>query len=150
MTATIMDVIIIISAISATVGAVYSYKTFWVAKSPKIVIETPFNNSLEIRNIGTDIAKNIQEKSDLLKDLPDELWNFAGPIDYLRVKSPGISKAISFKENKVIQPSTFAIIRFEYENTNGNKFYSEIRVERTQNPSQLYFIAPRLIQWGRI
>ena len=59
---TTMDGIIIISAISATVGAFYAYKTFWAAKSPKIVIEIFFNNSLEVRNIGTDMAKNIKEK----------------------------------------------------------------------------------------
>ncbi len=151
MTINITTIIIAsISAFFAVFAAIYAYKTYWSSKSPKIVIETPFNNSLEIRNIGTDIAKNIQEKGELLKDVPSELWNFAGPIDYIRVKSPGISKAVSFKDNKMPQPSTFAIIRFEYENINGNNFYSEIRVERTQCFPQIYFSAPRLIKWGRI
>jgi len=151
MTINITTIIIAsISAFFAVFGAIYSYKTYWASKSPKIVIETLFNNSLEIRNIGTDIAKNIQEKGGLLGGVPGELWNFAGPIDYIKVKNPGISKGVNFKSSKILQPSEFAVIHFEYENINGSRFYSEIKVERTQNPSQIYFNEPRLIKWGRI
>ncbi|OGC47098.1 MAG: hypothetical protein A3A94_03575 [Candidatus Portnoybacteria bacterium RIFCSPLOWO2_01_FULL_43_11] len=151
MTINIITIIIAsISALSAFFAAIFAYRTYWVLKSPKVVIETPFNNSLGIRNIGTDIAKNIQEKDGLLKDVPSELWNFVGPIDYLRVKSPGISKIISFKDDKMLQPSRSVIIHFEYENTNGNRFYSKIKVERAQNLSLIYFNTPQLIKWGKI
>ncbi len=145
-----MDGIIIISAISATVGAFYAYKTFWAAKSPKIVIEIFFNNSLEVRNIGTDMAKNIKEKRGLLRDTPEQLWNFAGPLDYIREKNPGIWETANFKDDKMPKPSTSVIICFEYANTDGKIFYSEIKVDRAQSPSQIYFSASNLIKWGRI
>jgi len=151
MTINITTIIIAsISAFFAVFSSIYAYKTYWSNKSPKIVIETPFNNSLEIRNIGTDIAKNIQEKSELLREVPNELWNFAGPIDYIRVKSPGISKAISFEDNKMPEPSASVIIHFEYKNTDGDGFYSAIKIERARTQSQIYFNAPYLIKWGRI
>ncbi len=143
---------IILGSISifTTIFAVYySHKTYWTSRSPKIVIETLFNSSLEIRNIGTDIAKNLKEKSGLLKDLPAELWNFVGPIDYLRVKNSGISKTMNFQDGKIPQSSTSVLIRFEYENTDGDKFYSEIIIKRGKPTQQVWFDASQLKKWGR-
>lgn len=146
----IMNIVIIISAVSAVIAAIYAYKNYWTSKSPKIVIEIPFNNSLEIRNVGTDIAKNIKEKSNLLRDVPTELWNFTGPIDYIRIKSPGISKTANFQNNKIPKPSTSTLIRFEYENTDGDKFCSEIVIDRNQSDSQIYFNIFQPIKWRRM
>lgn len=148
-TSTIVTIILsTITIIIALVGVYYSREA--CKNKPKIIIESPYNDSLEIRNIGDDIARNIKEKSNLLKDIPGELFNYTGPIDYPRVKSPGISKTISFQDSKVPKPSTSTLIEFEYENTDGNRFYSQIMVNRNKSIQQIYFSASRLIKWGRL
>lgn len=138
-----------ISTIAAVVAAYYAYKAYFANKIPKLVLEAPLNGSLQLRNIGTDVAKNITEPTNMFRDVPNELWNFNGPIDYLRVKSPGIHRQIDFHDKKLIQPSTSTVVRFEYENSDGNSFYSEIEVERGPATQQLWFNIPVLNGSGR-
>lgn len=145
------DIIIgIISTVAAIIAACYAYKAYLAGKSPKLVIETPFNSSLQIRNIGTEIAKNIKETTGMFRDVPIELWNFNGPIDYLRVKSPGIFRQIDFNDSKLIKPQEAVVVRFEYENSDGDKFFSEIRVECGVFIQQLYFKTTALVNSGKI
>lgn len=143
-------VIGIISALAAIAAAFYSYKAYLAGKSPKLVMETPDNAGLFLRNVGTDVAKNIKETTNMFRDTPTELWNFNGPIDYIRVKSPGTSKMINFYDEKRIQPSAFTVVRFEYENSDADKFYSEIKVERGNPTQQVYFSTPTLVGWGKL
>lgn len=149
-----IDLILIITGVAtlfvALITEFYSRKTYDNQKSPKIVIEAPFNDSLHVRNIGNDTAKNIKEITNMFRDIPFELWNFNGPIDYIRIKSPNISKMINFHDQKLIQPSNSVVVRFEYENSDGNKFYSEIRVERGSQTQQIYFYAPNLVKWDKV
>jgi len=139
-----------ISALAAISALIYGIKNYLAMVSPRIVIESPFNSSLEIRNIGTGLAINIKETSGLLNGVPEELWNSTGPLDYQRVKNPPtIAKAVNFRGDKKPEPSASVIIRLEYENTNGNKFYSEIKVTRGYQTDQAYFSTPNLIRWKR-
>lgn len=114
------------------------------------MIETPDNTSLFLRNVGTNTAKNIKETTKLFRDVPTEIWNFNGPIDYIRINSPGTARIINFYDSRRIKPSTSAVVRFEYENSNGDKFFSEIRVGRGSPPQQVYFVALVLINSGKI
>lgn len=139
----------IVSAIAAVVAAWYAYKAYLSSKTPKLVMETPDNAGLFLRNVGTDTAKNIKEATEMFRDVPSEIWNFNGPIDYIRVKSPGTARMINFHDQKMIKPSTSTLVRFEYENTDGDKFYSEIKIERGNPVQQIYFTGPRLIKWGK-
>ena len=50
-----------ISIFAAIIAAYYAREALLASKSPKVVLEAPFNSSLEIRNIGTDLARNIKE-----------------------------------------------------------------------------------------
>lgn len=86
----------------------------------------------------------------MFRDVPSELWNFNGPIDYMKVKSPSISKMINFYDKKLIQPSNTIVARFEYENLDRNKFYSEIKIERGPQTQQIYLYTPDLIDWGKM
>jgi len=139
-----------VSAIAAVVAACYAYRTYISSKSPKLVMETPDNAGLFLRNVGTDTAQNIKETTGMFRDVPAEIWNFNGPIDYIRVKSPGTAKMINFHDTKRIEPSTSTVVRFEYENSDGYKFYSEIEVERGSPTQQVYFITPILVNSGKI
>jgi len=140
----------VISAIAAVVAACYAYRAYISSKSPKLVMETPDNAGLFLRNVGTDTAKNIKETTGMFRDVPAEIWNFNGPIDYIRVKSPGTARTINFLDSKIIKLSTFTVVRFEYENSDGDKFFSEIKVERGSPKNQIYFIAPVLVNSGKI
>lgn len=140
----------VISAIAAVVAGCYAYKAYLSNKTPKLVMETPDNAGLFLRNVGTDSAKNIKETTRMFRDVPTEIWNFNGPIDYIRVKSPGTARMINLHDEKRIQPSTSTIVRFEYENSDGNKFFSEIKIERGSPPQQVYFLTPSLIDSGKI
>ncbi len=140
----------IISAIAAIAAACYAYKAYLSSKTPKLVMETPDNAGLFLRNVGTDAAKNIKETTGMFRDVPSEVWNFNGPIDYIRVKSPGVAQMINFHDSKRIDPSTSVVVRFEYENTDGNKFFSEIKVERGTPTQQVYFTVPRLLDSGKV
>src|SRR3989344_4355719 len=100
--------------------------------------------------IVSDTAKNIKETTEMFRDVPTEIWNFNGPIDYIRVKSPGTARMINFHDEKRIQPSISTVVRFEYENSDGNKFYSEIKVERGSPTQQVYFLTPALVNSGKI
>lgn len=143
-------VIGIISAIAAVVAACYAYKAYLSSKTPKLVMETPDNAGLFLRNVGTDSAKNIKETTEMFRDVPTEIWNFNGPIDYIRVKSPGTAKMINFHDSKRIEPSTSTVVRFEYENSDGDQFYSEIKVERGNPTQQVYFLTPTIVNCGKI
>lgn len=140
----------IISAIAAVAAACYAYKAYLSSKTPKLVMETPDNAGLFLRNVGTDSAKNIKESTGMFRDVPAEIWNFNGPIDYIRVKSPGTARMINFHDEKRIQPATFTIVRFEYENSDGEKFYSEIKIDRGSPTQQVYFLTPTLVNSGKI
>lgn len=140
----------IVSALAAISAAFYSYKAYLAGKSPKLVIETPDNAGLFLRNVGTDTAKNIKETTNMFRDVPTERWNFNGPIDYIRVKSPGISRMINFYDNKRPGPSSSTTVHFQYENSDGNKFYSDIRIDRGNPQQQVYFTDSQLIKWGKI
>ena len=140
----------IVSTVAAIVAACYAYKAYLASKSPKLVMETPDNAGLFLRNVGTDTAKNIVETMGMFRDVPTEIWDFNGPIDYIRVKSPGTAKMINFCDTKRIEPSTSTVVRFEYENSDGDKFYSEIKVERGSPTQQVYFITPALVNSGKI
>ena len=142
-------VIGVVSAIAAVTAACYAYKAYLSSKTPKLVMETPDNAGLFLRNVGTDSAKNIKETTKMFRDVPTEIWNFSGPIDYIRVNSPGTTKMISFHDEKRIELSTFTVVRFEYENSDGGKFYSEIKVERGSPAQQIYFLTPVLINSGK-
>ncbi len=145
-----IDIIIgITSTIAAIIAACYAYKAYLAGKSPKLVMETPDNAGLFLRNIGTDSAKNIREVTNMFRDVSTELWNFNGPIDYIRVKSPGTTKMINFYDGKRIEVSSSTIVLFEYENSDGDKFYSEIEIARGPATQQLYFNTPILKAWGR-
>ncbi|MBI2409685.1 hypothetical protein HYV30_01425 [Candidatus Kaiserbacteria bacterium] len=139
----------VVSTGAAAVAAYYAYKAYITNNSPKLVVEAPFNSSLQLRNVGTDAAKNIKEPTGMFRDMPSEIWNFTGPIDYLRVKSPGISRQIDFHDEKRIKPSDSSIVRFEYENSDGTRFFSEIKVERGPATQQLWFATPVLVNWGK-
>lgn len=139
-----------ISIFAAIVAAYYAREALWASKSPKVVLEAPFNSSLEMRNIGTDIAKNIKETTDLLKNIPKELWSHSGQFDYLRIKNPGLSKTVSFQEGKIPPASTKPFYRFEYENSEGDKFYSEILVDRGPDTQQIYIRSAELLKWGKM
>ena len=139
-----------ISAIAAIIAACYSYRTYLSSKTPKLVMETPDNAGLFLRNVGTDSAKNIKETTEMFRDIPTEIWNFNGPIDYIRVKSPGTARMINFYDTKRIESSTSTVVRFEYENSDGNKFYSEVKVERGSPTQQVYFLTPVLVNSGKI
>lgn len=140
----------IISAVAAVVAACYAYKAYLSSKTPKLVMETPDNAGLFLRNVGTDTAKNIKETTEMFRDVPAEIWNFNGPIDYIRVKSPGTARMINFYDAKRIKPSTSTVVRFEYENSDGNNFFSEIKVERGSPIQQVYFLTPVLVNSGTI
>lgn len=140
----------IVSAIAAITAACYAYKAYLSSKTPKLVMETPDNAGLFLRNVGTDSAKNIKETTEMFRDVPTEIWNFNGPIDYIRVKSPGTARMINFHDQKRIQPSTSTVVRFEYENSDGERFYSEIKVERGSPIQQVYFLTPALVNSGKI
>src|SRR3989338_345505 len=140
----------VVSAVAAVFAACYAHKAYLLKKTPKLVMETPDNAGLFLRNVGTDSAKNIKETSGMFRDVPAEIWNFNGPIDYIRVKSPGTARMINFHDAKRIEPSTSTVVRFEYENSDGNKFYSEIKVERGSPTQQVYFITPVLVNSGKI
>ena len=86
----------------------------------------------------------------MFRDVPTEIWNFNGPIDYIRVKSPGTARMINFHDEKRIQPSTSTVVKFEYENSDGDKFYSEIKVDRGSPTQQVYFLTPALVNSGKI
>ena len=139
-----------VSAIAAVFAACYAYKAYLSNKTPKLVMETPDNAGLFLRNVGTDTAKNIVEITGMFRDVPVEIWNFNGPIDYVRVNSPGTARMINFHDTNRIQPSTLTVVRFEYENSDGNKFYSEIKIERGSPTQQVYFITPILVNSGKI
>ena len=140
----------VVSAIAAVVAACYSYRAYISSKSPKLVMETPDNAGLFLRNVGTDTAQNIKETTGMFRDVPVEIWNFNGPVDYIKVKNPGIARMINFHDTKRIEPSTSTVVRFEYENSDGDKFYSEIKVERGAPTQQVYFITPVLVNSGKI
>ncbi len=140
----------IITLIVALVAEIYSRKSYDSQKSPKLVIEAPYNNLLILRNVGTDIAKNIKASTDIFRDAPVELWNFSGPIDYMRTNSQSIFKQIDFYDEKLIQPSTSVTVIFKYENSDGNRFYSEIKIERGSPTQQVYFLTPILVNSGKI
>lgn len=140
----------IISATAAIAAACYAHKTYLSSKTPKLVMETPDNAGLFLRNVGTDTAKNIIEATKMFRDVPAEIWNFNGQIDYIRVKSPGTARMINFHDSKRIDPSTSTVVRFEYENSDGSKFFSEIKVERGSPTQQVYFTAPRLLNSGKV
>ena len=142
-------VIGVVSTIAAVIAAYYAHKAYFASKSPKLVMETPDNAGLFLRNVGTDTAKNITETTNMFRDIPAELWNFNGPIDYIRVKSPGTAKMIDFHDEKRITPSSSTTVRIEYENSDGDKFFSEIKIERGPATQQLYFYGPALVRWGR-
>lgn len=138
----------IISAIAAVIAAYYAYKAYLSSKAPKLVMETPDNTGLFLRNVGTDTAKNIKETTEMFRDVPTEIWNFSGPIDYIRVNSPGTARMINLHDSRRIEPSTATFVRLQYENSDGDKFFSEIRVERGPATQQLWFAAPVLVKWG--
>jgi len=140
----------VVSAIAAVFAACYAYKAYLSSKTPKLVMETPDNAGLFLRNVGTDTAKNIIETTKMFRDVPTEIWNFNGPIDYIRLKSPSTAKMINFHDVKMIKPSTSTVVRFEYTNYDGNKFYSEIKVERGSPTQQVYFITTALVNSGKI
>lgn len=140
----------VVSAIAAVFAACYAYKAYLSNKTPKLVMETPDNAGLFLRNVGTDTAKNIVETTGMFRDVPTEMWNFNGPIDYIRVKSPGTAKMINFHDTKRIGPSTSTVMCFEYENSDGDKFYSEIKIERGSPIQQVYFLTPSLVNSGKI
>lgn len=139
-----------ITLIVAFVTEIYARKTYWVSKSPRIDLELSGNVLFIIRNVGTGIAINIIETTGLFRDVPDRLWNFSGPVDYIRTSNTGTAKPINFKDEKRLEPSESAITRFEYENDSGDKFYSEIKIERRTPPQQNYFKNPQLMKWGKI
>ncbi len=143
-------VIEVVSVIVAVVAACYAYKAYLSSKTPKLVMETPDNAGLFLRNVGTDTAKNIKEATGMFRDVPTEIWNFNGPIDYMRVKSPGTARMINFHDEKRIGPSTSTVVRFEYENSDKDKFYSEIKVERGSPTQRVYFLTPTLVNSGKI
>lgn len=140
----------VISAIAAVAAARYAYKACLSSKTPKLVMETPDNASLFLRNVGTDTAKNIKEITKIFRDVPTEIWNFNGPIDYIRIKNPSTARMINFHDSKRIEPSTSIVVRFEYENSDGDKFYSEIKIERGSTTQQIYFLTPVLVNSGKI
>ena len=82
----------------------------------------------------------------MFRDVPTELWNFNGPIDYMRVNSQSIFKQIDFYDGKLIQPSSSVIVDFEYENSDGRKFYSKIKIERGAAAQQLWFNTPVILK----
>src|SRR3989338_7496861 len=139
-----------VSAIAAVFAACYAYKAYLSNKTPKLVMETPDNAGLFLRNVGTDTAKNIVEITGMFRDVPVEIWNFNGPREYARAQSPGTARMINFHDTKRIQPSTLTVVRFEYENSDGNKFCSEIKIERGSPTQQVYFITPILVNSGKI
>ena len=136
----------LITLIVTLVAEIYSRRSYHSQKSPKLVIEAPYNISLSLRNIGTDIAKNIKDSTSMFRDVPTELWNFNGPIDNLRVKSQSIFRQIDFYDEKLIQPSTSVIVDFEYENSDGKKFNSKIKIERGPATQQLWFNTPIILK----
>lgn len=140
----------VVSAVAAVIAACYAYKTYLSSKTPKLVMETPDNAGLFLRNVGSDSAKNIKETTKMFRDVPTEIWNFNGPIDYIRVKSPGTARMINFYDEKRIQPTTSTVVHFEYENSDGDKFYSEIKVERGSPTQQVYFLTPALVNSGKV
>ncbi len=150
-----MDIIITIilgsiSILISLVAVYYAKRADENFKNPRIDLElSPDHVLFMIRNVGTDIAVNIKETGGLLIDIPDKLWNFSGPIDYMRTKNFGISRPMNFLDDKRPQASTSTMIRFEYENTDGDKFFSDIKIERENPTQQIYFTSSQLVKWGK-
>ncbi|MEK7117021.1 MAG: hypothetical protein AAB837_02555 [Patescibacteria group bacterium] len=144
---TIITIILGSISIFLTIFAVnYTYKTYWISKSPKIVIESEFPN-IYIRNVGTDMAKNITERNNSFNSLPNNLWNFTGPIDYIRSGNSGLVAVFGFHNQ--LKPKEIVILHFDYTNTDGDKFYSEIEIEQTDSTTRSYK-RPILLRWGKI
>jgi hypothetical protein len=135
------------SLIAAVIAAVYSYKSFWSSKSPKLVIESSFPH-LWIRNIGSDLAKEISGTQDLLNYVPNQMWNFVGPIDYIHSGLDSIASVVTFRT--VPQPGATVDLRLEYKNTDGDKFFSVIRIERTSEQSPQLYKRSTLLKWGKM
>jgi len=144
----IETVILVISSVAAIVAAVYAYRAYLSSKSPRLVIEWECS-LLYIRNTGTDIAKNIKELSGKLKSnsVPSDLQNFTGPIDYSRPGISGFVAIVSFIEKP--RPREVINLHFEYENSGSNKFFSKIKIERTEYAQRESFKMLRLQSWGR-
>ncbi|MFA6315153.1 MAG: hypothetical protein WC648_02180 [Candidatus Paceibacterota bacterium] len=151
-----MDVLItiILTSISIFIGIVavyYAKRSDENFRSPKIDLElSPGHESFYIRNVGTDIALGLKENTNYFRDIPDRLWNFTGPIDYMRTKNYSVSKFITFHDSKMPAPSSSVLVNFEYQNTDGIKFYSHIEVKRGTPTQQLYFTDSRLLKWGKL
>ena len=140
----IIIVIGIVTLIVAFVTEIYARKTYQDLKSPKIVVEYHFPNML-IRNVASDIAKNITEKNGKLNTVPVELWNFCGPIDNLSLGVGNTSSIVSFSVPP--EPKEIIVLHFDYTNTDGSKFFSEIEIERTDKKDYVSYKQPRLMKW---
>ena len=138
-----------VGTLAALEAAYYAWKSYKSSRSPKVIIEAPYNASLNIRNVGTDTAKSLKELDNTFRSLPDELRNFDGPIDYMRIKTPGISEQLEFSSDKNLMPSSSKVVRFEYENSDGDKFYSEIKIERNGDTSPPWYRQPILVSSGK-
>ena len=138
-----------LSLAAAIIAAYYSRETYWSNKTPKIVLESPFNDSLEMRNIGTDIAKSIVDSNGVLKNLPHELWPYTGVYDYMREKNPGIVKSVGIEDHKRPKPSDSVVVRVEYCNSSGDKFFTEVKITRSDIPTGQRFSSIETLRWGR-
>lgn len=117
---------------------------------PRIEIDTIFNAGLSIRNVGDTDAQYIAETTCWFRDVPNTLRAYKGNINYYKDRDPGIYRQIDLQDLNRLEPSKSALVRLEYKDPEGNKFYSEIEIRRNVDVSPPWFFQPKLIKSGRI
>ena len=138
-----------ISIIVSLAAVYYAKRADNNFRNPKIDLElSPDHVQFMLRNVGTDTAVDIVEINNICRDLPNTLWNYNGPIDYIRIKTH-VAIPLYFQDGKVPKPSSVTQFRFEYKNSDGDRFYSSIEIERAATDQQIYFTKSKLIKWGK-
>src|SRR3989344_5107683 len=106
-----------ISIIVSLAAVYYAKRADDNFRNPKIDLElSPDHVQFMLRNVGTDTAVDIVETNNICRDLPNTLWNYNGPIDYIRIKTH-VAIPLYFQDGKMPKPSSTTPLRFEYKNS---------------------------------
>jgi len=127
-----------------------NYKKHINKSKPEIILETIFNHALSIRNIGESNANSITETTNYFSATPDMLRSYTGDIDYYKNRDRGIYRQIDLRDLGVLPANELKVVRFEYKNLEGHKFFSEIEIKRNADSSPPWFFDPKLIRSGRV
>lgn len=117
---------------------------------PEITLDTIFNHALSIRNIGKSNAHDIKEVTSYFRQIPEKLSCYSGSINYYTDKDYQIFQQVDFKDWNKLKPLKPTTVRFEYQDSGGHKFYSEIEVKRNKDISPPWFFQPKSVGSGRI